>query len=140
MIEYYIGAFAFVFFLNIPFGYWKANTRKFSRGWALSIHVPVVAVIITRLLLDALWIFIPIFFVTFFLGQFTGSGVRKFLLRKKTHLSSCLVMDLIRFAHTDDGNASWPLGKGHHKRTKDTLPKCCVRKKEAVIDETGALS
>ena len=29
-----------VFLLNIPFGYWRANVRKFSLQWGLAIHIP----------------------------------------------------------------------------------------------------
>lgn len=41
---------ALVFLLNIPFGYWRANVRKFSFPWVLSVHVPVPFVIALRLL------------------------------------------------------------------------------------------
>jgi hypothetical protein len=30
------------FGVNLPFGYWRANVKKFSLHWILAIHIPVV--------------------------------------------------------------------------------------------------
>jgi len=30
-----------VFLLNLPFGYWRQNVRKFSFQWFLAVHLPV---------------------------------------------------------------------------------------------------
>lgn len=89
----------FVFILNLPFGYWRANVRKFSLHWVLAIHIPVPFVIAARILSNIgfeLYTY-PIIVGSFFLGQFFG---RFFYSRRKnlgqSPLTSCLVMDLVR--------------------------------------------
>lgn len=87
-----------VFLFNLPFGYWRANVRKFSFPWFLSIHAPVPFVIALRLLsgmgfhLSTL----PIMIVAYFGGQFAGSKfyqIRK--IKDGVQVSSCLVWDLV---------------------------------------------
>ncbi len=87
-----------VFVLNLPFGYWRANVRKFSRPWFLSVHLPVPLVIALRVFSGLGWQFItfPIMIGAFFLGQVAGSGLH--LLRSSrtgSLVSSCLVQDLM---------------------------------------------
>ncbi len=66
-------AFA-VFLINLPFGYWRANSEKFSKQWFLAIHIPVPFVILLRIFSDIGWHFItfPVLIFSFFLGQFLG--------------------------------------------------------------------
>jgi hypothetical protein len=88
-----------IFLFNIPFGYWRANVKKFSLQWILSVHIPVPFIILLRIDSNigfALYTY-PILVGAFFLGQLTGKLF--FLQRKKVNmnpLSSCLVMDLYR--------------------------------------------
>ena len=89
----------FVFILNLPFGYWRANVRKYGLQWALAIHIPVPFVIIARIYSNIgfeLYTY-PILVVAFFLGQFAG---KYFYTKRKSlgqsPLTSCLVMDLVR--------------------------------------------
>ncbi|HSQ78668.1 MAG TPA: hypothetical protein VLN91_07220 [Nitrospirota bacterium] len=87
-----------VFVLNLPFGYWRANVRKFSRPWFLSVHAPVPLVIALRVFSGLGWqlITFPIMIGAFFLGQVSGSGLH--LLRNSrpgSPVSSCLVRDLL---------------------------------------------
>jgi hypothetical protein len=65
---------AFVFFLNLPFGYWRARTRKYSLQWILAIHLPVPIVIVCRIFSGIGWhlITFPIMIGAFFLGQIAG--------------------------------------------------------------------
>lgn len=87
-----------VFLLNIPFGYWRANVKKFSWQWIFSIHIPVIIVIALRLLshLGFAW-YTYVFMVTaFFLGQQVGAYLMKRNKRGHKDISSCLFMDLIR--------------------------------------------
>jgi hypothetical protein len=42
-------AFAVVL-LNLPFGYWRAGSARFSRAWFFAVHAPVPFVIAIRLL------------------------------------------------------------------------------------------
>ncbi len=89
----------FVFLLNLPFGYWRANVKKYGLQWAMAIHIPVPFIIAARIFSDIgfeLYTY-PILVGAFFLGQLLG----KFLYtrRKKlgqSPLTSCLVMDIVR--------------------------------------------
>ncbi|MCJ7553477.1 MAG: hypothetical protein MUO34_06295, partial [Ignavibacteriaceae bacterium] len=38
-----------VFIFNIPFGYWRANVKRFSLQWFMAIHLPVPFIIMLRL-------------------------------------------------------------------------------------------
>ncbi len=88
-----------VFVLNIPFGYWRANVKKFSLQWALAIHIPVPFIILLRIYSNIGFAFYtyPILVGAFFLGQIGGKLIynkRKNLNRLP--LTSCMVMDLVR--------------------------------------------
>jgi len=85
--------------LNIPFGYWRANTKKFSVGWFLSIHLPIPFIILIRIYSGIGFEFItyPIMVSAFLLGQHFGYKLHKWRLGKGlTPLSSCLIMDILR--------------------------------------------
>ncbi len=86
-----------VFVLNIPFGYWRANVKRFSLQWYLSIHIPVPIIIAFRIFFEIGFTWHTyIFLVTaFFLGQRLGSIIYKYL-KKIDIVSSCLFMDLFR--------------------------------------------
>ena len=88
---------ATIFLVNILFGYWRANTRRFSIQWVMAIHIPVPLAIGLRLwLLGWSWVMLPLFVLTFFTGQYAGGRLRSYLAKRQFHLSSCLVMDLVR--------------------------------------------
>jgi len=63
-----------VFLVNLPFGYWRAPTRKFSWQWFLLIHLPIPFVILLRLYFKLGFEFYtyPFLIVAFFIGQFVG--------------------------------------------------------------------
>ena len=63
-----------VFLLNLPFGIWRARSRKFSRSWFLAVHVPVPGVIALRIFSGLGWRFVtfPVLVGAFFAGQFLG--------------------------------------------------------------------
>ncbi len=87
-----------VFILNLPFGYWRANVKKFSFPWFLSVHAPVPFVIALRLLsgLGFQLITFPIMIGAYFGGQFAGSGLHRMLgNRPGATTSSCLIWDLV---------------------------------------------
>ncbi|AGK60374.1 hypothetical protein Asulf_00342 [Archaeoglobus sulfaticallidus PM70-1] len=79
------------FFLNLPFGYWRKNTKKFSLEWFLSIHLPVPFVFLMRIFSRAPLTHIPIFFLVFFSGQFLGGKIWE-----RVGYSKCLVVDVVR--------------------------------------------
>jgi len=85
------------FFLNIPFGYWRANVKRFSLQWFFSIHLPIPFIILVRIYTGIGFEFItyPIMIIAFLLGQL--AGLKIYIYRKKqsfAHLSSCLFKDL----------------------------------------------
>jgi hypothetical protein len=66
---------AIVFALNVPFGFWRARSRRFSRQWFLAVHLPVPAIIAFRIFAGLGWHFItfPVLTGAFFFGQTAGS-------------------------------------------------------------------
>ncbi|HLE40194.1 MAG TPA: hypothetical protein VI956_01680 [Nitrospirota bacterium] len=85
--------------LNIPFGYWRANEKKFSRGWFLSIHAPVPFIIAIRVLSGLGWQFItfPAFIGSFFFGQLLGGMLYDWRRgSEKSPVTACLVWDMVR--------------------------------------------
>ncbi len=89
---------ALVFIINIPFGYWRDNERRFSTRWFLSVHAPVPVVIALRLLSGLGWQFstFPVLIGAFFAGQFVGGRLHR--MRKSragSRVSSCLVWYLV---------------------------------------------
>jgi len=84
--------------MKVPFGYWRGNEKKLSKRWFLSIHASVPFVIALRVFSGLGWHFItfPVMIGAFFSGQIGGSrfhSMRK--SRPGSHVSSCLVMDLV---------------------------------------------
>jgi hypothetical protein len=84
---------------NIPFGYWRANTKRFSIQWFLSIHLPIPFIIILRIYsgIGFELITYPIMVSAYLLGQYIGA---KYYSKRKLAgfepISSCLVMDVYK--------------------------------------------
>ena len=87
-----------IFILNIPFGYWRENVKKFSFQWALAIHIPVPFIILTRIYTDVgfAWYTYVLFVGAFFSGQKLGATLLKRRKESEKKVSSCLIMDLIK--------------------------------------------
>ncbi|MEA3452065.1 MAG: hypothetical protein U9Q83_09220 [Bacteroidota bacterium] len=88
-----------IFILNIPFGYWRANTKKLSFQWFLAVHIPVPFVIALRIVSDIGWRFItyPILVGAFFLGQFIGGKLHNLFAKKmQDKNSSCICVDFYK--------------------------------------------
>lgn len=88
----------FVFILNLPFGYWRANVRRYSLQWVLAIHIPVPIIILLRIYSNIGFEFYtyPILIGAFFFGQFTGKYLSERRKAKTIPTTSCLVMDLYK--------------------------------------------
>ncbi|UCF68306.1 MAG: hypothetical protein JSV80_03125 [Acidobacteriota bacterium] len=67
-----------VLLVNVPFGFWRAGTRKFSLRWFAAVHVPVPLVILVRLLagVEWRWTRLPLLAAAYFAGQLLGSKFR----------------------------------------------------------------
>jgi len=88
-----------IFLFNIPFGYWRANVKKFSFQWFLSIHVPVPFVVLLRIYSDVgfIWYSYPLFIGSFFAGQYLGKRIYAlFRSGKRENLSSFLFADILK--------------------------------------------
>jgi hypothetical protein len=68
-----------VLLVNLPFGYWRAGTTRFSRPWFLAIHSPVPVVIALRLGWGVAWRLgnLPMLMGAYFLGQTLGGRFRQ---------------------------------------------------------------
>ena len=84
--------------LNVPFGYWRANVKRFSLQWYLAIHVPVVFVVTLRIVfhLGFAWYTYVFMLAAFFMGQKFGGHLIKRARRVCDRVTSCMVMDLLR--------------------------------------------
>ncbi len=73
-----------IFLVNIPFGYWRAGTRRFSWPWFLAIHLPVGLTVGIRVLAGIRFIIgaFPLFVLAFFLGQSLGGRLRSLPRRR----------------------------------------------------------
>lgn len=89
---------AIVLSINIPFGYWRANVKRLSVQWFLSIHIAVAIVIALRFLTNIgfAWHTYIVLVTAFFVGQQIGGLIlRRFIVRCDDH-TSCLFIDLYR--------------------------------------------
>lgn len=70
---------AAVLALNLPFGYWRAGVRPFSRPWFLAVHLPVPAVVALRLAFRLGWhpLTFAVLVGAFFVGQWLGGAFRR---------------------------------------------------------------
>lgn len=67
-----------VLLLNLPFGYWRAGSPRFSRSWFLAIHLPIPFVILLRVTSGLGWqlVSFPVLVGAFFAGQFLGGWLQ----------------------------------------------------------------
>jgi len=63
--------------LNIPFGWLRHKTEKFSKKWFLYIHLPIPFIVLCRILMGISIKFAPALIATAVAGQFTGSSLRR---------------------------------------------------------------
>ena len=91
------GLLAFVYLFNLPFGYWRAATKKLTKEWVLAVHLPVPVIFALRVVYGVGLELIPLFVFALFLGQFSGGRIRRVLVNAR-RLAKCPMMDLIRIA------------------------------------------
>lgn len=65
------------FIINLPFGYLRRKSKKYSLRWFLCIHIPVPIIILVRLLFHIDYRFIPLFIFAAVSGQYLGGGLIK---------------------------------------------------------------
>jgi len=67
--------FAFTLLINLPFGYARAKTKRYSLRWFLYIHVPIPLILIARTISHIDIKYIPIFALAAITGQLLGGNL-----------------------------------------------------------------
>lgn len=62
--------------LNLPFGWIRSKTRKFSLAWFACVHAPIPFVAAIRILTHTSWEFIPLFLLVSVAGQIIGARLK----------------------------------------------------------------
>lgn len=65
------------FVVNLPFGFMRVKTKKFSIQWFLYIHLPIPLIFVLRTYAGFGYSVVPIIIVGAVLGQFIGGRLRK---------------------------------------------------------------
>ena len=68
-----------VLVMNLPFGFWRAGAKRFTRPWFVAVHAPVPFVIALRVVSGLGWhlVSFPVLIGAFFTGQFLGGAMRR---------------------------------------------------------------
>jgi F0F1-type ATP synthase membrane subunit a len=68
-----------VLVMNLPFGFWRAGVKRFTRPWFIAVHAPVPFVILLRVVSGLGWhlVSFPVLVGAFFTGQFLGGALRR---------------------------------------------------------------
>jgi hypothetical protein len=61
--------------VNLPFGYFRQKTKKFSLKWFLCIHLPIPLIFLARVSSHLSYKFIPIFVAAAVTGQILGGKI-----------------------------------------------------------------
>ena len=72
-----------VVLVTLPFGFYRAYTRKMSARWFLAIHVPVVFVVVARVSAHLPYTFIPFTCAAFASAQFLGSRAGRWWINRR---------------------------------------------------------
>ncbi|MFQ5574638.1 MAG: hypothetical protein ACE5E0_03320 [Terriglobia bacterium] len=64
------------FAINLPFGFFRQYTRKFSLWWFLAIHAPIPLVFLARTYLGYTYLVIPLLLIAAVGGQIVGARVK----------------------------------------------------------------
>ncbi|MCK5825813.1 MAG: hypothetical protein KAG93_02165 [Desulfuromusa sp.] len=67
----------FSFGSNLPLGYFRETSRKFSLRWFILIHVSIPFIIALRTVLGFSWYWIPLTLAGAVMGQVLGGRIRR---------------------------------------------------------------
>ncbi len=67
----------FSFGTNLPLGYFRETSRKFSLRWFILIHVSIPFIIALRTALGFSWYWIPLTLAGAVMGQLLGGRIRR---------------------------------------------------------------
>ncbi len=65
--------FVLTVLINLPFGYFRKRTKRFSLRWFLCIHVPIPFIFLARVLSQLDFRYIPFFVAAAVIGQLWGA-------------------------------------------------------------------
>lgn len=71
------GLLVFAFGVNLPLGYLRETSRKFSLRWFVLVHLSIPFIIILRLMLGFGWTIIPFTLACAVGGQIAGGRIRR---------------------------------------------------------------
>ena len=63
--------------INIPFGYLRQGTEKFTFAWYFYVHISIPLIIYLRIKSGFGWKIIPLTLASAILGQIIGGGLRR---------------------------------------------------------------
>jgi len=58
--------------INLPFGYFRRRSKRFSFKWFLYIHIPIPVIFLARVLSQLDFRYIPLFVLAAVIGQLWG--------------------------------------------------------------------
>lgn len=67
----------FALIVNMPFGYLRTKTRKFSLQWFLCVHMPIPLIVALRLSTGVSYKAIPVFLIASITGQVFGGRIKR---------------------------------------------------------------
>ena len=67
----------FAFGSNVPLGYFRETTRKFSLAWFVLIHISIPFIIALRTMLGFNWHWIPLTLTAAVAGQMLGGRIHR---------------------------------------------------------------
>lgn len=71
------GLLGFSFGVNLPLGYLRETSRKFSLRWFVLIHLSIPFIIVLRIMLGFGWQWIPFTLACAVAGQLIGGRIRR---------------------------------------------------------------
>ena len=74
---------AAVVLVTLPFGFYRAYTRKLSLRWFLAIHLPVPLVFLARFESHLSWKFIPFTSLALVVGQILGGKAGRWWIKRR---------------------------------------------------------
>ena len=67
-----LALFIYTLLINLPFGYFRSKTKKYSLRWFLYIHIPIPLIFVARMFSHIEFRYIPIFVMAALAGQILG--------------------------------------------------------------------
>jgi hypothetical protein len=72
-----------VLIVTLPFGFYRAYTRRMSLRWFLAIHLPVILVVVARVEAHLPYTFIPFTCLAFASAQFLGARAGRWWIGRR---------------------------------------------------------